>query len=158
MAKELAQKQGLKINFEIGDALALEKLSQKFDLIYDSHCLHCIVFDEDRRRVLDGVRNSLASSGIFILDTMVLPEKPFDATTHFKPLKFDGDFILWHKTKAKEYRGVVEVDGQYWCAQRRIYPATKVDQEAIAAGFKTVSRQIDLQENEVSMMRLVLAT
>lgn len=156
MARDLAVVQNLNIQFIIGDILRLKELNQRFDLIYDSHCLHCIVFDEDREAVFSGVKESLAENGIFILDTSVMnaswnPESDFDS------LRFDENYILWHKTKPSQNRGVIEVDGQHWCAQRRFYPAAKIMEEVTQAGFKVISQFLDLQnDGESDMLRLVL--
>ena len=157
MGRELATQQNLDINFVVGDVLKLEELNKKFDLIYDSHCLHCIVLNEDRTRVLAGVKNSLASGGIFILDTMIMSDEKYDMIKHFGPLRFDEDYILWHKTKPSEARGVIEIKGQHWCAQRRIYPADKIISEVNVAGFKILAKQVDHQFEKPSMLRLVLS-
>jgi 2-polyprenyl-3-methyl-5-hydroxy-6-metoxy-1,4-benzoquinol methylase len=156
MAKNLSTQQDLKINFIDGDILQLEKINEKFDVIYDSHCLHCIVFDEDRTKVLAEVKKSLAPKGIFILDTMVA-NKDFDPAGGAETLRFDENYILWHKTNKDNYRGIVSVDGQYWCAQRRIYPAEKVMQEVESAGFRILSNQTDIYaETSSAMLRLIL--
>lgn len=156
MAHDLAEKQNLKINFQVGDVLSLDSLNEKFDLIYDSHCLHCIVFDDDRSKVLTGIKNSLNEKGIFILDTMAM-DKNYDPTDGIETLRFDDDYILWHKMTSSHYRGVVEVNGQLWCAQRRIYPSKKIIEEVIRAGFKVIEESIDPQnENEPSALRMVL--
>jgi len=158
MGQELASQQNLKINFVVGDVLELEKFGQKFDVMYDSHCLHCIVFEEDRRKVLLGAKKSLTGAGIFILDTMVMPEvkyNPADSSDTF--FRFDEDFILWHKTKPSIGYGIIEKDGQHWCAQRRIYPPQKVLDEVAAASLNVISKRLDLQEDgQPSMLRLVL--
>lgn len=156
MGEELSRTQALNIKFVVGDVLHLEKLNQKFDLIYDSHCLHCIVFDEDRQNVLTGAKKSLVDGGIFVLDTMVMPEVPHNPAAAYNTLRFDEDHILWHKTKSTNIKGVVEIDGQAWCAQRRIYPPHVVMAEVAKAGFVTVSHRLDVQENEPSMLRLIL--
>lgn len=160
MGEELASQQNLEIKFVVGDVLELEKLNQKFDLIYDSHCLHCIVFEEDRRKVLAGARNSLSSSGIFVLDTMVVPEEKNSAfiKSFGETLRFDENYILWHKSRSSPSSryGVVEFEGQNWCAQRRVYPWQKVMDEIAAVGLEVVAKRLDAQEKEPSMLRLVL--
>ena len=156
LASDLAQKQNLKAQFKKWDVLKLEQLNEKFDLIYDSHCMHCIVFDEDRRRVLEGVKNSLSKDGIFILDTAIF-SKDSDPTSGLDTLRFDENFILWHKTKTADVRGVVQIDGQNWCAQRRFYPESKVRQEVIEAGFKIASESTHASNGEAhGMLRLIL--
>ena len=157
MARELATSQNFKIQFTVGDILKLKELNQKFDLIYDSHCLHCIVLDEDRKKVYSGVKSSLSSDGIFILDTSIV-NGSWNPASGNDSLRFDEDYILWHKTKPSQIRGVVELNGQHWCAQRRFYPATKIMHEVTQSGFKVISQYVDVQESEESdMLRLVLS-
>jgi len=157
MARDLATAQNLKIRFAVGDILKLDELKQRFDLIYDSHCLHCIVFDEDRQKVYNGVKNSLSENGLFILDTSVM-NGSWNPTAGDDSLRFDEDYILWHKTKPSQDRGVVTINGQYWCAQRRFYPAATVMEEVSQAGFKVISQYLGPQAaSESDMLRLVLA-
>lgn len=156
IGRDLARQQNLKIRFVTGDVLDLKAIGQKFDFIYDSHFLHCIVLEEDRRKVFEEVKSILSPNGIFILDTMVMPRVHTDAAAMFDTLRFDHDFILWHKTKPSSDWGVVEIEGQYWCAQRRIYPADKVVSEVTDAGFQILEQQIDDQEKNPSMLRMVL--
>ena len=156
MGRDLARQQNLEIRFVAGDALDLKSLGQKFDLVYDSHFLHCIVLEEDRRKVFEGVKSVLSSNGIFILDTMVMPVGQVDPARMFDTLRFDDDFILWHKVKPSNDRGILEIEGQHWCAQRRIYPADKVVSEVTGAGFEILEQQVDDQENSPSMLRMVL--
>ena len=94
MGRDLSKQQNLNINFVRGDVLELDKLYQKFDLIYDSHCLHCIVFEDDRQKVLTSAKKSLSEGGIFILDTMVMPNEPHDPAHTYDTLRFDEDYIL----------------------------------------------------------------
>lgn len=156
MGRDLAMQQNLKIQFTKADVLQLEKLKQKFDLIYDSHCLHCIVFEDDRQKVLTGAKNALTPGGVFILDTMVVPNEPHNLVQSFEPLRFDEDYILWHKIKAADYKGTIELNGQAWCAQRRIYPSHVVMGEVAKAGFVVISDRLDAQPGQPSMLRLVL--
>lgn len=156
IGKDLARQQNLEIKFVVDDVLNLKSLNQKFDLIYDSHFLHCVVLEEDREKVFSGIKTSLTSGGIFILDTMVMPNREIDPASTFDTLRFDQDFILWHKTKPSTDRGIIEIEGQHWCAQRRIYPVEKVMSEVADAGFEVLEQQVDEQDNNPSMLRLVL--
>lgn len=156
MAQKLSLQQQLNIKFTVTDILELTSLKDSYHLIYDSHCLHCIVFEEDRMKVLKGVFNSLLDSGIFILDTMVMDEE-IDPTGGITTLKFDDDYILWHKTSTASARGVIDVDGQLWCPQRRIYPSLKVLEEVKKAGFTIKEKRLDKQEEgNPHMLRLIL--
>ncbi len=156
MAKELSKRQNLAIRFEVEDFLQIKSLKQKYDLIYDSHFLHCIVFEQDRQKFFVNIKDLLKSDGIFILDTMVM-SKTFSPAGQNSQLRFDEDFILWHKTNRGTGHGIVEDNDQSWCAQRRIYPQEKILEEIDQAGFQILANELDLQEeNEPYMLRLVL--
>lgn len=85
-----------------------------------------------------------------------MPTENMNPADDFDTLKFDEKYILWHKTKPSNDYGIVEVDGQHWCAQRRIYPPDIVLDEVQKVGFKIVAKQLDAQEGKPSMLRLVL--
>ncbi len=156
MAHQFCESNNLKLKFLVHDILKLENTDQKFDLIYDSHCLHCIVFEKDRSQVLSGVKSILNKNGYFILDTMVFQEQ-MDIVKGVQNFLFDENFILWHKTKEDAVYGVQNINDQLWCAQRRIYPNETVIAEVTKAGFKIISEQLDIQDvGEPAMLRLVL--
>lgn len=150
-AKEIAIKENKEIRFEVADVL---ELNSKFDLIYDSHCAHCVVLLDDRATFFNSIYTSLKNNGIFILDSMTLGEKkswdPNDG------LRFDENFILWHKTNGETHSGVVKIDDNFWCPQRRIYPAKKLLSELCQHGFKIISYSLDEQEKcEPGMLRVL---
>ena len=151
-AKEIAIKENKHIIFEVADVL---ELNSKFDLIYDSHCAHCVVLSEDRSTFFNSIHASLQNNGIFILDSMALSEDSWDPNDG---LRFDENFILWHKTKGETHTGVVKVDDTFWCPQRRIYPAQKLMDELNQHGFKILSYSLDEQEKGEPWMLRALCT
>lgn len=158
MAAELSEQQNLNIKFKVHDILDLPSYGQKFDLIYDSHCLHCIVFEEDRARVFAGVKTSLKPEGFFVLDTMIHTDD-VDITKPYDTLRFDENYILWHKTKPRTDRGVVELNGQHWCARRRVYPKETVIREILQAGLKVVSQKVGRSSDDVPYtLKVVVST
>ena len=155
MAQALSIQLGLNINFYTEDILNPQK-SDQFDFVYDSHCLHCVVFEEDRLQTLLSIKKLLKKDGLFVLDTMVIPNEDIKFKENFKGLRFDENFILWHKSSETSEYTKVELDGQYWTPQRRIYPADTVIQEVTTAGYEIIHQQLDHQINKPSMLRLVL--
>ena len=51
MAKRIAAGRGQDIHFEVGDVCELPLDGKQYDLIVDSYCLQCIVFDTERERL-----------------------------------------------------------------------------------------------------------
>ena len=155
MAKKLAIQFDKDIHFRSADLLEIKNEGQKFDLLYDSHCFHCIVDIADRKNAFKSAKALLKPGGHFILDTMVYREGA-DMCGGVETLKFDSDFILWHKTNKNNFSGIVEVDGQLWCPQRRIYPENKVLAEIAKFGFKIQYRELFGDDpNDCYMLRLV---
>lgn len=142
LAREIASKENKAIDFEVSDVLSL---NQNFDLIYDSHCAHCVVLEDDRQKFFSSILNALNPQGIFILDSMA--NKDSDVSWRkMDTLRLDENFILWHKTKGETHTGVVKLGETYWCPQRRIYPVEKLKEELLHHGFKILS--FDIEEND----------
>jgi SAM-dependent methyltransferase len=77
--------------FRVGDVLSLDE-EGVYDLVVDSHCLHCIVFDDERKRALDVVHRALKVDGAFVCETMSR-----HALVSFDDAAFrlDDDGVLW---------------------------------------------------------------
>jgi SAM-dependent methyltransferase len=43
---------------------------EQFDLVFDSHCFHCLTDSKDREKALSNIYQSLKPGGIFALETM----------------------------------------------------------------------------------------
>ena len=66
-------------------------LSEKYDLIVDSHLLHCLTSDPGRFSYLQLVRDHLNERGIFVAETMVHRKKLFIPDGFM----FDPNNVLW---------------------------------------------------------------
>lgn len=157
IANKLAKENGFSIDFKIHDILNLSLLNEKFDLIYDSHCLHCIVFDEERAQALNEIKTCMNKNSIFILDTMAFSEKMSLINPPNSFLRFDENYILWHQANDLNIQGTTSSEGKNWCAQRRIKPAVKIIDEVKLAGFQIIASDLIQQKNEEpQMLRMVL--
>jgi 2-polyprenyl-3-methyl-5-hydroxy-6-metoxy-1,4-benzoquinol methylase len=72
MAKEQASVRGLDINYQVMDICDLSSRGKKYDMIVDSYCLQCIVFDEERKRLFSAVRSRLNPRGYYLISTAVM--------------------------------------------------------------------------------------
>ena len=110
MAQHESQSRGLKINYRVGDVCRDSLPAHQFGLILDSHCLHCIVPEDDRRFVLNSVRNALTDDGVFILETMMGYIRNDDAVS-------DQEGIVWtpygHDEPDFEPRVLRDMSGSY---------------------------------------------
>jgi len=75
MAKQIAAGRGLDIHFEVGDVCELPLDGRQYDLIVDSYCLQCIVFDTERERLFSAVRSRLRPDGYYLISTAVLDQE-----------------------------------------------------------------------------------
>ena len=69
-AKELAQLSNIDLRFSQHDVCSSETLPDRFDLIVDSHLLHCITGNKDRVKYFEFVKKHLNPGGIFLCETM----------------------------------------------------------------------------------------
>lgn len=96
-------------------------LPQKYDLIVDSHLLHCLTDDPDRSSYYRLVSDHLTSRGIFIAETMVHRKKLFIPDGFM----FDERNVLW------------QMFGK-WTPVRRILDSLDLEKELNDAQFDII--------------------
>jgi 2-polyprenyl-3-methyl-5-hydroxy-6-metoxy-1,4-benzoquinol methylase len=135
-ARSVAQARGLSVRFEVGDACAWRAPPEAFDVIVDSHLLHCIVGPVERRQLLANLRRALRPEGEFWTETMALAQR-FAPTAR---RRIDTRGIVWEQVE--DATGCVDVvleDGASWVPSR--YIASTADallSEFADAGFTPV--------------------
>lgn len=93
-------------------------LPEKYDLIVDSHLLHCLTSDPERFSYLQLVRDHLKDHGIFVAETMVHRKKLFIPDGFM----FDPNNVLW------------QMFGE-WKPVRRILDSLDLEKELNTADF-----------------------
>jgi len=87
------------IDYRVDDICSSDKNHKygDYDLIIDSHLLHCLTDDGDRKSYFDFVYNHLATEGLYLLESMV-----YNAAIQ-TPIGFhmDDHFILWQELEDK---------------------------------------------------------
>src|SRR6516162_5485291 len=71
MARQNAAQRGLRVQFDAADICRMPEQPDRYDLIIDGHCLHCLVFDEHRREALTAIDRLLKPDGLFLIETMI---------------------------------------------------------------------------------------
>jgi 2-polyprenyl-3-methyl-5-hydroxy-6-metoxy-1,4-benzoquinol methylase len=71
MARQNAEQRGLNVQFDAADICAMPEQPDRYDLVIDGHCLHCLVRDEHRREALLAIRGLLKPNGLFLIETMI---------------------------------------------------------------------------------------
>jgi SAM-dependent methyltransferase len=132
-ARSVAGARGLAVQFEVGDACSWRAPADSFDVIVDSHLLHCIVGPVERRQLLANLRTALRPEGELWTETMALAQR-------FAPTprrRIDPRGIVWERVD--DASGCVDTvleDGASWIPSRYIAPtADALLAEFADAGF-----------------------
>jgi len=121
-AEKIYALEGFEVKTYLGDVTHPDiKLQDKFDLIVDSHLLHCLTADPDRSSYYRLVTDHLTSSGIFVVETMV----------HRKKLFIPDGFML-------DQRNILwQMFGQ-WTPIRKILDSLDLEKELNDAHFDII--------------------
>ena len=84
-AEEISRLKGSDATFEVLDVTKRKNLNREFDLVIDSHLLHCLTSEAERSNYFTFVKNHLSDSGILLVETAT-----FDDAIR-EPLGFDLD-------------------------------------------------------------------
>jgi len=84
-AEEKAGETGMRVKFMVSDVCDMKELEDdSFDVVIDSHCLHCII-GQDRSRFLKSAYRVLLPGGLCYIATMCGdPNVPLTADRHFE--------------------------------------------------------------------------
>ncbi len=133
-AIELARKSDSKAEYECMDISKLEE-EQKYDLIVDSHCLHCLIGDEQRSLALQNIYNALKPGGVFALETMTEHKKmEFEENYHFD---LNTKVLHRHVTNA-QFEDLVFFEGRPYLPTRKINHAREIEEEILSTGFQII--------------------
>lgn len=106
-AKEKASERKIEARFILQNLAENSSSLGLFDVVIDDHCLHCIV-GGDRATVLDFVRKSLGSNGVFIVRTQC-GDPPKNAPPEILKSWDPGTRCQVHSGVAGRYFGMPEV-------------------------------------------------
>ncbi len=91
-AKRVFANEGFEVTTIVADVSHPDvQFSESYELIVDSHLLHCLTFDPDRLSYLQLVKESLATNGIFVAETMVHRKKLYIPDGFM----YDENHVLW---------------------------------------------------------------
>lgn len=155
MAKQIAAERNLNIDFAVGDVCEFPEHGKKYDLVVDSYCLQCIVFDEERKRLFSGVRSRLKPNGYYLVSTAILDreheemigdERVRDSNTGVVYNRY-GSGLIDMKTGValrrfrqdpEEFPDAVRIAEQWYLPERRHLRPGALRAELESAGFKIV--------------------
>jgi len=157
MAREIAFQRGLSIHFEVADICCMGEGRKQYDLVVDSYCLQCIVFDNERRQVFSAVRSRLNPGGYYLVSTAILDQEHegMIGTDHFRCLgtgtvytrygsgliDLDTGIALCPLDGCRyEYPDATCIAGRWYLPYRRHLRPAALEAELAAAGFTVVYR------------------
>lgn len=132
-ARSVAQARGLSVRFEVGEACSWAAPAHAFDIVIDSHLLHCIVTAAERRQLLANLRTALRPEGELWTETMALAQRFVPSAR----CRIDERGVVWERVDdGCECIDRVRADGAVWIPFRYIAPtAQSLLSEFEAAGF-----------------------
>lgn len=130
MAQRIAAERTLDARFEVNDVLELQG-EARFELVVDSHCLHCLVYDHDRQRLYATVHRLLKPNGAFVVETMAR-HAGVDLGDLFI---LDDAGVLWRQWAGGDPADTRHFNGEPYHPNRRILAPDALEAELRGAGF-----------------------
>ena len=156
MAQQNAAARGLKVQFDSADICNMPEQAERYDLIVDGHCLHCLVWDEHRQCALAAIHRLLKPGGLFLIETMISHPRLVVQGNY----RIDKQGVL--SIKVNDPAGVdrpFKSDGEWFAPYRRLFTAEQVIAELGRAGFVVLSqRAIEQGDPRKPMLMQIRAT
>lgn len=158
IAQQQAAARGLDIQYAVQDVCELPHEGKQYDMIMDSYCLQCLVFDADRQRVFSAVRSRLKPSGYYLIGTAIMDEEHqqlldpedtiTDAATGIVYTRY-GDGIIDINTgivlnplsaEPTDLPDAMRINGAWYLPKRRHLTLAQLDAELARVGFQVIYR------------------
>jgi ubiquinone/menaquinone biosynthesis C-methylase UbiE len=135
LARSRADKAGVDVDLRQGSVLECPWEDGSFDVLFDGHCLHCIVLD-DRRRFFGEAWRLLRPGGLLLIDTMA-GDPPAGMCGAFDP-----------ETRAHHIDGI---------AGRTYAPVEQILAEITGAGFRVLTYHVEFRHDPSQADSLISA-
>lgn len=144
MARQNAADRGFHVQFDMADICLLPEQAERYDLIVDGHCLHCIVADEHRRGALRAIRSLLKPGGLFLIETMISHPGLVVAGNY----RIGPRGVLSIRVDAADsVDGALKWENEWFAPYRRLRSADGMVAELAEAGF-VVQSQRSLEQGD----------
>lgn len=144
MARQNAAQRGLNVQFDAADICGMPEQPERYDLVIDGHCLHCLVCDEHRRQALAAIHRLLKPDGWFLIETMI----SHPALIIKGNYRIDPQGVLSILVDSPtDHDDVFESDGKWFAPYRRLLTADQVARELGHAGFMIQSQHTMAQKD-----------
>ena len=143
IARSKAKDLGLDIHYSVDDICRISTIEfGVYDIVIDTHCMHCITYDPDRRAALTNVLKFLKKGGYYIEETMSIEDPSLWSQTG----RIDEQGIVWHDVKEDYPYDTVKYEDKYWICTRRIMNPSELENELKQTGF--VLEHIEIHEDD----------
>ena len=155
MAQRYAAERGLKVQFDAADICSMPETPERYDLIIDGHCLHCLVCDEHRHEALTAIGRLLKSDGLFLIETMI----SHPALIVKGNYRIDPQGVLSIKVDDPAgHDDAFNSDSEWFAPYRRLLTADQVATELRHSGFVIRSqRTMEQKDPRKPMLIQILA-
>lgn len=151
MARQNAEQRGLHVRFDGADICNMPQQANRYDLIIDGHCLHCLVRDEHRHEALTAVHRLLKPEGLFLIETMI----SHPALVIKGNYRIDPEGVLSIKVDGPSgHENAFQSDGEWFAPYRRLLTADQVASELGDIGFVIQSQRTMEQKDPRKPMLL----
>jgi SAM-dependent methyltransferase len=134
-ARSVAAERAIRVHFEVAEACTWKLPREAFDIVVDSHLLHCLTLPGDRAELLVQVTRCLAEGGEFWTETMVAAERLQDTPSR----RFDERGTVWARIASPAAcTDAVQHDASWWMPTRYIAP----DSAALLAEFSAANLEV----------------
>jgi SAM-dependent methyltransferase len=133
VARDECRARDLAIEYRVADVCRDPLGVERYDLIVDGHCLHCLADPQDRMRAFSNIFHALVPNGEFWVDSMIATE-----TTTFGDLhRLDAEGVLWTRIgEESDFSDAALLDGAWHLPTRRLHRNSKAfASELEQAGF-----------------------
>lgn len=182
IAVQQAALRGLDIDYSVQDICDLSSDGEEYDMIVDSYCLQCIVFDNERQRIFSAVSSRLKPKGYYLVSTAVMDaehrsmlqerETVTDNTSGTVFSRYGEDGMVLIETESgmvfipfsdndsitageepAQYPDAKMINGQWYLPHRRWLLPGQLEEEVWNAGFRVIYRFPDYSGNLALMKR-----
>lgn len=151
MARQNAKERGLNVQFDSADICNMPQQADRYDLVIDGHCLHCLVRDEHRHEALSAIGRLLKPDGFFLIETMI----SHPALVIKGNYRIDSEGVLSIKVdNPSGHEDAFASDGEWFAPYRRLLTADQVATELANFGFVIQSQRTMEQKDPRKPMLL----
>ena len=151
MARQNAAQRGLKVQYDAADICSMAEHPDRYDLVIDGHCLHCLVYDEHRREALTAIHRLLKPEGLFLAETMI----SHPALIVKGNYRIDPQGVLSIKVDNPKGQDDAFKSGSEWFAPyRRLLTADQVSTELRDMGF-VIQFQREIEQKDPRKPKLM---